>query len=65
MNKRKHLLSVSFLLIVFFSAKSDPAKIAKHFVLVHGSCHGGWSWYKLVPLLKSAGHAVTALDLAV
>lgn len=64
MNQRKHLLSVSFLLILFFSAKSDPPKTAKHFVLVHGSCHGGWSWYKLVPLLKSTGHAVTALDLA-
>ncbi|XP_059642902.1 methylesterase 10-like [Cornus florida] len=39
-------------------------KIGKHFVLVHGICHGAWSWYKLVNLLKSAGHRVTALDLA-
>ncbi|KAK8658506.1 hypothetical protein V6N13_036710 [Hibiscus sabdariffa] len=37
---------------------------AKHFVLVHGSCHGAWSWYKLVSLLKSCGHNVTAIDLA-
>ncbi|KAE8708257.1 Methyl esterase 10, putative isoform 2 [Hibiscus syriacus] len=37
---------------------------AKHFVLVHGSCHGAWSWYKVVPLLKSGGHKVTAIDLA-
>lgn len=36
----------------------------KHFVLVHGASHGGWCWYKLVPLLKSAGHRVTTLDLA-
>ncbi|GAB2282536.1 hypothetical protein Dimus_017077 [Dionaea muscipula] len=36
----------------------------KHFVLVHGSCHGAWSWYKLIPLLKAAGHRVTAVDLA-
>ncbi|XP_034689731.1 methylesterase 10-like [Vitis riparia] len=35
----------------------------KHFVLVHGACHGAWCWYKLVPLLKSFGHRVTALDL--
>ncbi|EOX91303.1 Alpha/beta hydrolase fold-1 - like 10 [Theobroma cacao] len=35
----------------------------KHFVLVHGMCHGAWCWYKLVSLLKSAGHRVTALDL--
>ncbi|XVF61897.1 hypothetical protein PTKIN_Ptkin08bG0171500 [Pterospermum kingtungense] len=35
-----------------------------HFVLVHGACHGAWCWYKVVNLLKSAGHKVTALDLA-
>ena len=35
----------------------------KHFVLVHGSCHGAWCWYKLSSLLKLAGHRVTALDL--
>lgn len=37
--------------------------INKHFVLVHGICHGGWAWYKLVTLLKLAGHQVTAMDL--
>ncbi|KAI3922083.1 hypothetical protein MKX01_005772 [Papaver californicum] len=35
----------------------------KHFVLVHGGCLGAWCWYKLTPLLKSAGHSVTVLDL--
>ncbi|KAJ4827276.1 hypothetical protein Tsubulata_031184 [Turnera subulata] len=35
-----------------------------HFVLVHGSCHGAWCWYKVASLLKSAGHRVTALDQA-
>ncbi|CAI0553879.1 unnamed protein product [Linum tenue] len=35
----------------------------KHFVLVHGAAHGAWCWYKLIPLLKSSGHKVTALDL--
>ncbi|XP_042429209.1 methylesterase 1-like [Zingiber officinale] len=35
-----------------------------HIVLVHGACHGAWSWYKLISLLRSAGHRVTALDLA-
>ncbi|KAA8536157.1 hypothetical protein F0562_028635 [Nyssa sinensis] len=48
---------------------SEPPPLAagnsgKHFVLVHGSCHGAWSWYKLVALLRSSGHRVTALDLA-
>ncbi|XP_021629337.1 methylesterase 3 [Manihot esculenta] len=36
----------------------------RHFVLVHGACHGAWSWYKVATLLKSANHKVTALDLA-
>lgn len=36
----------------------------KHFVLVHGSGHGAWCWYKLKPLLESAGNKVTALDLS-
>ncbi|XP_042493221.1 salicylic acid-binding protein 2-like [Macadamia integrifolia] len=35
-----------------------------HFVLVHGACHGAWCWYKLATLLRSAGHRVTAPDLA-
>ncbi|KAL3813709.1 hypothetical protein ACJIZ3_014977 [Penstemon smallii] len=36
----------------------------KHFVLVHGACHGAWSWYRVVPLLRAMGHRVTALDMA-
>ncbi|XP_043711674.1 salicylic acid-binding protein 2-like isoform X1 [Telopea speciosissima] len=35
-----------------------------NFVLVHGSCHGAWCWYKVKPVLESAGHRVTAIDLA-
>lgn len=34
-----------------------------HFVLVHGAGHGAWCWVKVVALLESAGHRVTALDL--
>ncbi|XP_057961907.1 methyl jasmonate esterase 1-like [Malania oleifera] len=36
----------------------------KHFVLVHGACHGAWCWYKVATLLRAAGHRVTALDMA-
>ncbi|XP_065873041.1 methyl jasmonate esterase 1-like [Euphorbia lathyris] len=36
----------------------------RHFVLIHGACHGAWCWYKVSPLLKSAGHNVSALDMA-
>ncbi|GMJ07965.1 methyl esterase 1, ARABIDOPSIS THALIANA METHYL ESTERASE 1 [Hibiscus trionum] len=36
----------------------------KHFVLVHGLCHGAWCWFKLKPQLESSGHRVTLLDLS-
>ncbi|KAJ8764441.1 hypothetical protein K2173_006181 [Erythroxylum novogranatense] len=36
----------------------------KHFVLIHGACHGAWCWYKVKPQLESSGHRVTVLDLA-
>nr|GEV34099.1 hypothetical protein [Tanacetum cinerariifolium] len=35
----------------------------KHFVLAHGSCHGAWCWFKLIPLLEAMGHRVSAFDL--
>ncbi|GJV44328.1 salicylic acid-binding protein 2-like protein [Tanacetum coccineum] len=35
----------------------------KHFVLVHGLCHGAWCWFKLIPLLEAMGHRVSAFDL--
>ncbi|KAB2051001.1 hypothetical protein ES319_A12G025500v1 [Gossypium barbadense] len=60
----KLMLLVSLLICHLLSkvpgTSSEPPK---HFVLVHGSRHGAWSWYKVVPLLKSGGHNVTALDL--
>jgi len=34
------------------------------FVLIHGSWHGAWCWYKIVPALELAGHEVIAPDLA-
>lgn len=33
------------------------------YILVHGSWHGAWCWYKIVPRLKRAGHSVVAIDL--
>ncbi|CAK9166416.1 unnamed protein product [Ilex paraguariensis] len=42
----------------------EVAKQKKHFVLVHGACHGAWIWYKIKPRLESAGHQVTALDMS-
>jgi hypothetical protein len=28
------------------------------FVIVRGSCHGGWCWKKVTPLLRNSGHNV-------
>lgn len=33
------------------------------FVLVHGSWHGAWCWWRLIPELEALGHRVIALDL--
>jgi alpha-beta hydrolase superfamily lysophospholipase len=67
--RKQHLITstIPFLIILFCLANktlasSQPSK--KHFVLVHGSCHGAWSWYKIVTLIRSSGHKATALDLA-
>lgn len=32
-------------------------------MLVHGAWHGGWCWWKVVPLLRSHGHEVYAPSL--
>lgn len=44
--------------------RPPPPQHQHHFVLVHGACHGAWCWYKVATLLASAGHRVTALDMA-
>ncbi|PIN16135.1 putative hydrolase/acyltransferase (alpha/beta hydrolase superfamily) [Handroanthus impetiginosus] len=44
--------------------KMEEGKQQKHFVLVHGACHGAWCWYKVATRLRSVGHCVTALDMA-
>ncbi|XP_057762682.1 methyl jasmonate esterase 1-like [Arachis stenosperma] len=44
--------------------EKESNKKRRHFVLVHGACHGGWCWYKVSALLKSGGHKVTAPDMA-
>ncbi len=35
----------------------------KHFILVHGTWHGGWCWQWLTPFLTAQGHRVTAPTL--
>ncbi|KAI3446036.1 hypothetical protein Pfo_002701 [Paulownia fortunei] len=57
-NQNKCLMFI-FLMVFLFRFGN-----AKHFVLVHGSGHGAWCWYKLVAMLRSSGHNVTAIDMA-
>ncbi|WVZ70106.1 hypothetical protein U9M48_018800 [Paspalum notatum var. saurae] len=45
-------------------AVATAAEGATRIILVHGSCHGGWCWYRVATLLRAAGHRVDALDLA-
>ncbi|KAK4848028.1 hypothetical protein QYF36_008349 [Acer negundo] len=61
-----HLISIFMIsLLIILQFPPNESSSEHHFVLVHGSCHGAWSWYKLVALMKSSGHInVTALDLA-
>ncbi|KAL5562498.1 hypothetical protein UlMin_032245 [Ulmus minor] len=59
-----HLKSISFLFALLYTSNLKTMSKPTNFVLIHGSCHGGWSWYKLAALMKSSGHSVTALDLA-
>jgi len=33
------------------------------YILIPGSWHGAWCWYKIIPLLEQAGHTAIALDL--
>ncbi|KAK9942217.1 hypothetical protein M0R45_007895 [Rubus argutus] len=67
--KQQYLITstIPFLIVLLCLANKTLASSQsnkKHFVLVHGSCHGAWSWYKIVTLIRSSGHDATALDLA-
>jgi pimeloyl-ACP methyl ester carboxylesterase len=33
------------------------------YVLIHGSWHAAWCWYKIIPRLQSASHKVIAPDM--
>ncbi|KAM3220175.1 methyl jasmonate esterase 1-like isoform X2 [Capsicum chacoense] len=65
MEKSKLLTSlvVLILLLPYVNATLSGPKAKEQFVLVHRACHGAWSWYKIVALMQSSGHNVTAIDL--
>lgn len=33
------------------------------YLFIHGSWHGAWCWYKIIPELEKAGHRALAIDL--
>lgn len=43
--------------------KRPPEADKKTFMLIHGSWHSAWNWYKITPLLEQLGHKVIAPDL--
>lgn len=36
----------------------------RHYVLVHGAWHGAWAWSEAAPLIRQAGHSVSAPTLS-
>ncbi len=42
----------------------SPGTARRHYVLVHGAWHGAWAWRRMMPLLRQAGHSVTAPTLS-
>uniref|UniRef100_A0ACD5Z0Q2 Uncharacterized protein n=1 Tax=Avena sativa TaxID=4498 RepID=A0ACD5Z0Q2_AVESA len=45
------------------SVPAAATATSKRIILVHGTGHGGWCWYKVATLLRAAGHRVDAPDL--
>lgn len=43
--------------------KSNDMNEKKTFVLIHGSWHSAWNWFRVKPLLEKLGHRVIAPDL--
>ncbi|MGL4636176.1 MAG: alpha/beta fold hydrolase, partial [Beijerinckiaceae bacterium] len=45
-------------------AAQTQASAKKHIVLIHGAWHGAWAWRLASPLLREAGHSVSAPTLS-
>jgi pimeloyl-ACP methyl ester carboxylesterase len=46
-----------------FQMNAQSKNERKTFILIHGSWHSAWNWYKVTPLLEKQGHAVYSIDL--
>ncbi len=46
-----------------FQMNAQNKNEKKTFILIHGSWHSAWNWYKVTPLLEKQGHSVFSIDL--
>jgi pimeloyl-ACP methyl ester carboxylesterase len=44
-------------------SSAGASDLVATFVLIHGACHGGWCWERVVPILEAHGHKAHAPDL--
>jgi pimeloyl-ACP methyl ester carboxylesterase len=70
MNLLKITLVTSLLLSIYLTTSSPNSNEnvmeideKKTFMLIHGSWHSAWNWYRIIPLLEQRGHRVIAPDL--
>jgi hypothetical protein len=70
MNLLKFTLVISLLLSIYLTTSSPNSNEnimeideKKRFMLIHGSWHSAWNWYRIIPLLEQMGHRVIAPDL--
>jgi pimeloyl-ACP methyl ester carboxylesterase len=71
MNTRREFVACTLLLVAGASGVSTTGKAVerlsrdekKTFVLIHGSWHSAWNWFRVRPILERMGHTVIAPDL--
>jgi pimeloyl-ACP methyl ester carboxylesterase len=62
------MISCALLLVASAAAAktaetANPMHEKKTFVLIHGSWHSAWNWFRVSPILERMGHDVIAPDL--
>ena len=57
------LLSVASVSAAKTADTVNPVNEKKTFVLIHGSWHSAWNWFRVSPILERMGHQVIAPDL--
>jgi pimeloyl-ACP methyl ester carboxylesterase len=53
----------AIILLANSSGNNNPMNKKKTFVLIHGSWHSAWNWFRVTPILEKQGHRVIAPDL--